>query len=92
MNPVDEIKLCQSKVDVDSDVSVGGPVFEDESERKRNPSIFVDLKYKSSYTSGGSVEVELYGEELKRLLKGHTFFFGEKPVGDIVRGFRIGFD
>jgi hypothetical protein len=37
-------------------------------------SIFVDLEYRRR---DGSGKVKLFGEELKQLLKGHTFHFEE---------------
>jgi hypothetical protein len=38
-------------------------------------SIFVDVEYGGRY-----VKVKLFGEELKQLLKGHTFHVGEYSV------------
>jgi hypothetical protein len=62
-----------------SEVSVDGQVVE---EKDQDPSIFVDvdLDYHSSHE--GSIEVKLFGEELKHRLKGHTFLFREEEDDD----------
>jgi hypothetical protein len=68
----------------DFDVFVSGQVVEDEPDKDQDPAILVDVILTG--TIDGLVEVKLFGEELKQLLKGQTFFF--RPYNedeDIVR-------
>jgi hypothetical protein len=69
-----------------SDVSVGGPVVEDELKSNQDLSLFVDLKVDYNQKKG-LVGIILIGEELKHLLKGHTFFFRLKWNDHSVRKF-----
>jgi hypothetical protein len=57
-------------------------------EKGAHPSVFVDLGYELlSYPGGGSVEVELFGKEIKELLRGHKFLFKRAVNDDGVRRF-----
>jgi hypothetical protein len=51
----------------------------------RNPSIFVDIHKEEEDTLSRrkTVEIELWGEELKELLKGHTFLLWEMGTGEV---------
>jgi hypothetical protein len=72
----------------ESDVVIGIQVVNVESVEEQDPSIFVELKWKRSdfkYARTVNLKVELFGEELKHLLKGHTFFFRELREKDGVR-------
>jgi hypothetical protein len=69
MNTVDKRRLPMDG----PKVSVGGQVIEVESEKEQDPLIFVDLEDEDS--SFGSIKVQLIGEELEQLLKGHRYSF-----------------
>jgi hypothetical protein len=75
---MDAVNVKSQKVD--SEVSVSGQVVKVEPEKDQVPSIFVDMDYGG--TNHGFVEVKLFGEELKQLLEGHTFFFRHEEVDD----------
>jgi hypothetical protein len=66
----------------ESDIFIGRQAVKSESDSL----IFANVESRV----GGSVEVKLFGEGLKRLLKSHTFHFREKRNDDKkVRRFRI---
>jgi hypothetical protein len=49
-----------------------------------DPSIFVDLEGTLTYTPDGTtvIEIKLFGEDLKELLEGHTFFIRSEVNSD----------
>jgi hypothetical protein len=90
-----ETVIGRAQSQEDFAVSVGGQVDEVEPEKDQVSSILVDLDYRSPHGSrvGGSVGIKLLGEELKQLLKDHTFFFREEEYDkDRVRRTWICFD
>jgi hypothetical protein len=66
---------------MDTEVSVDEQGVE---EKDQDPAILVDIKtlyweFDDEYEAvDGSMEVKLFGEELKHRLKGHTFFFRQE--------------
>jgi hypothetical protein len=70
-----ERKSKISEVSVDS---VDGQVVK---KKDQDPLILVDVVWRLP-DEHGSVEVKLFGEELKHRLKGHTFFFEAKEDHD----------
>jgi hypothetical protein len=73
---MDTVLEIEHRMEV-SAFSVDGQVVE---EKDQDPSILVDVIWYHPFDK--SVEVKLFGEELKHRLKGHTFFFKEKRNND----------
>jgi hypothetical protein len=47
------------------------------TQNNTDPAILVELQREISIAKEKKVEVKLFGEQLKKLLKGHTFFLRE---------------
>jgi hypothetical protein len=73
----------------DSQVVASGEVIEARSEREEEPSIYVSSVHEHCPPGEATLKVELFGDELKDLLKGHTFFWRLQRNADSVRSFWI---